>query len=159
MTKEEKQLEKEKFYQRLIPRFQRKGREHGYNLVVHGSVKRDLDMVAIPWEEEASDRDVLVEAIRGMCHGHISIDSPTYKPHGRVSYAIHLHHRDAYLDLSVVPKESEDESDVRDAIRWAGKMTEEHNKEIERILSQRQPLSKRVAHFIDRFLMIGSRDG
>jgi hypothetical protein len=91
-------------------------KDHGYSLAVHGSVHRDLDLVAIPWIEEASDPLDLIramkEATRTVTTGdewdHIRPDcSPTQKPHGRLAYALHVTNSGmygGYLDVSVMPK-------------------------------------------------------
>jgi hypothetical protein len=99
----------------------------GYALSIHGSVSRDLDLVAIPWINEAVDEEVLVKAIIDHTHaclypdllrrnGRLSEDqikqvcsraenvSPQEKPHGRRSWSLHLDFS-AYIDLSVMPKQ------------------------------------------------------
>lgn len=38
-------------------------RKHGYALCIHGSVTRDLDIVAVPWTNEAVDAIVLKDAL------------------------------------------------------------------------------------------------
>lgn len=35
--------------------------KYGYNLVLHGSMKRDLDLVAIPWQENIGSHDEMIE--------------------------------------------------------------------------------------------------
>lgn len=99
-------------------------RQHGYALAVHGSELRDLDLIAVPWVEEASSPAVLAEAIRAMVNGEFTTNDvpknkPTRRPHGRLGWAIMLMGTDAralisktsatktpfhpYLDLSVIP--------------------------------------------------------
>ena len=39
-------------------------RKHGYALAIHGTMTTDLDLVAIPWTDEAADVDTLVAALR-----------------------------------------------------------------------------------------------
>ena len=89
---------------------------HGYGLALHGSLNRDLDIVAIPWVEECSDALTLIRALKeatgGVTTGKDFDDlipdcRPTLKPHGRVSYSIHFTDQGAagpYLDVSVMPK-------------------------------------------------------
>ena len=59
-------------------------REKGYALAVHGSLQNDLDLIAVPWVENAAPREELVEAIRAMCGGllvsEVRVDGR--KPHG-----------------------------------------------------------------------------
>jgi hypothetical protein len=101
-------------YQGLVPL----AREFGYALCLHGSMSRDLDLVAIPWVDDAKDPYSLVTAIRDSVCGHINnewdfekcvIDNdfskrnPAIKPHGRLSWDIQLG-GGLYIDLSVIPK-------------------------------------------------------
>lgn len=83
--------------------------ENGYALALHGSMGRDLDLVAIPWTDEAVAAEELVERIRELVDGFI-VDhpdhpetNPTHKPHGRLAWAIHVG-AGAYIDLSVMPR-------------------------------------------------------
>lgn len=32
------------------------GLQYGYNIVLHGSMNRDLDLIAIPWQEQIGDK-------------------------------------------------------------------------------------------------------
>jgi hypothetical protein len=91
-----------------------KAYELGYALALHGSETRDLDLVAVPWTDEAVAMDVLVpeiaRAVGGMIAGVISGTQATLKPHGRVAWTIIL--KDGppnertglpFIDLSVMP--------------------------------------------------------
>jgi hypothetical protein len=102
-------------YAHLIPI----AREHGYALSLHGSMQRDLDLIAVPWIDEASKPYDLVIAIKTAINGYIhdewdfekcalerdfSRRNPTIKPHGRLTWAIQLG-AGYYIDLSVMPKQ------------------------------------------------------
>lgn len=85
--------------------------EHGYALAVHGSEMRDLDLIAVPWVEECSGAEMLIEAIRAAVGGRIG-DPMTRQAHGRMSWDIHLNNGHTlgnfkpllpYLDISVMP--------------------------------------------------------
>lgn len=82
-------------------------KELGYALMVHGSLARDLDLVAVPWVEEASDPAVLAEAIRAKFDswtGVAKLDETTCdKPHGRMGCLINLGGH-AVIDLSIMPR-------------------------------------------------------
>jgi hypothetical protein len=103
-------------YCAIYPRLLQIAQDHGYALTVHGSVHRDLDLVAIPWVEEASEPLELITAMkeitRTVTHhpdtDHLSPDcAPTIKPHGRVAYSLHVTDRGmygGYFDISVMPK-------------------------------------------------------
>lgn len=106
-------------YTLLIPTLMKAGREVGYAIAVHGSLARDLDLVAIPWTEEAVSAERLVlhlaAAVDGrfrnggrnkadgtweMVHGSV----PAVKPHGRLAWSMHIGHDGLYLDVSVMPR-------------------------------------------------------
>lgn len=90
-------------------------RSHGYALAVHGTLRRDVDVVAVPWTGEACSADELAEHIVayfisvGLCfesgaREHMQ-QSREQKPHGRLGYAIPLKGIPApYLDLSIAPR-------------------------------------------------------
>lgn len=91
----------------------RVAREHGYTLAVHGSLARDIDMVAVPWREGAHDADKLLLDLKGAVMGVFgrarldpSESEPwTEKPHGRRARSIHVYCEGHffYFDISVMP--------------------------------------------------------
>lgn len=109
-------------YATLYPVLAEIAKEHGYALAVHGSMARDLDLVAIPWTEEATDAETLVNAFRArfsMLYLHERMSrsigkeitkcvgrDPTFKPHGRRAWSLYLDDEmPAYCDLSVMPRD------------------------------------------------------
>lgn len=92
-------------------------KEHGYALAVHGTLKRDVDLIAAPWIEAASSPRKLAVAIaravgedgcaESIRDGHTK---PSRRAHGRRAYAIHVYRNSEakdhgwYLDLSVMPR-------------------------------------------------------
>ena len=58
----------------------------GYAVGVHGSLRRDLDLIAVPWVDEHTDADTLARAIHRAACG---LESASYqwgpKPAGRVA--------------------------------------------------------------------------
>lgn len=72
----------------------------GYNLVLHGSLNRDLDLIAIPWTEELGDKDQMVDEFSKILGGTVlmvgrSVENEegyrfSSKPHGRVVYIINI---------------------------------------------------------------------
>ena len=50
-------------YALLVPMLAEAVRALGYALAPHGSLCRDLDLVAIPWTENAADPEAVVDAI------------------------------------------------------------------------------------------------
>jgi hypothetical protein len=108
-------------YERLITPLRAMAKRHGYALAVHGSLARDVDLIAAPWTIEASDAPTLVEALRAeaervsgttafwFCDENADPHdytrrNPQPKPHGRLGWSIHLAGTGTYLDLSVMPR-------------------------------------------------------
>jgi hypothetical protein len=90
------------FYLWTLPGLVEVARSCGYALAVHGSMKRDLDLVAIPWTDRAVSAEQLVEALRSQAGGAVP-NGPTEKPHGRRAWSILLG-GGPYLDVSVMPR-------------------------------------------------------
>lgn len=91
----------------------------GYAIAVHGSLERDLDLVAIPWTDEAEDPLDLVKAVQaeitaqiGECYRSCDVD---HKPHGRLAWWLHFQNAVStcngaypFVDLSVMPRRRAD---------------------------------------------------
>jgi hypothetical protein len=98
-------------YAQILPKIRAKGKELGYAIAVHGTMSRDLDLLAVPWTEEASHHSKLVKAIADAVGGYVignvankgSLDEPTHQPHGRLSWNICWGGK-AFIDLSVMPR-------------------------------------------------------
>lgn len=102
-------------YEQHIDTIRAIAREHGYAIGVHGSLARDIDLIAAPWTDEASDGATLAGAIADAVSGFIDMGSvpgrgpsddykkPEAKPHGRFSWSIHLG-GGPYIDLTVMPR-------------------------------------------------------
>lgn len=75
-------------------------RKHGYALALHGSLSRDMDLIAVPWTDTASDhKKVLKDICDAVGAGGFTVGEE--KPHGRVGYAIDTG-AGGYLDISFV---------------------------------------------------------
>lgn len=101
----------EAFYRSRLPAIRETAKEHGYAIGVHGSLRRDLDLIAAPWREDASGADTLAAAIH---HAACGFTQSKYqweqKPAGRVAVSMPIcwTHRhgvlsDGHIDLSVCP--------------------------------------------------------
>ena len=104
------------FYSCCLAELQKISVSHGYNLLIHGSLQRDMDLVAVPWVDSPSSHyDLLV----AFCE---YLGVPLYKeaedfmysvlPGGRHSYIINLNRggkynnyldEEYYLDISITP--------------------------------------------------------
>lgn len=87
-------------YAALYPLFTRLAREKGYALGLHGSLMRDLDVIAVAWTDQAAEPGELAEHLRAACGGSFTLP-PSNKPHGRIAYVIYFCDG-LYLDLSVI---------------------------------------------------------
>lgn len=93
------------YYAALYPRLREVARQHGYALCIHGTLARDLDVVAVPWVADASTEAELVAALVERTGGAIGCgpEHRTPKPHGRQAWVISLLGGGGYVDLSIMP--------------------------------------------------------
>lgn len=92
-------------YTLFYPLLVKLGQEVGWVFTVHGSMTRDMDVVAAPWHTHAIPEEDLVKEVAKRL-GANPLDPRirrTVKPHGRVAVLIPLGHG-ATLDLSVLPR-------------------------------------------------------
>ena len=92
---------KPSFYATFLHEIKQIALKYGYAIGVHGSMARDLDIIAVPWDETVKDEYRMIieicDAIGGRVRGIEVFD----KPHGRKAYMIPFN--DLYLDISVFP--------------------------------------------------------
>jgi hypothetical protein len=101
-------------YVMLWARMSEAARSCGYALAVHGTMSRDLDVVAIPWTAEAKSGEEVVramaEAVADRAGTDLVIGGPNhYAPHGRTGWSIPYSAEDGfttvgYVDVSVMPR-------------------------------------------------------
>lgn len=65
-------------------------KDMGYNLVVHGSMARDLDLIAIPWVDDPQPEFTMIEALKDYLGGRILSGAGHMLPGGRTNYVINL---------------------------------------------------------------------
>ncbi len=79
--------------------------EHGYNLVLHGSLINDFDLVAIPWANELKPVNDMLAAFCSVIGYSYSNGNPygsiEEKPHGRTAYTVRCG-GNCYMDISVL---------------------------------------------------------
>lgn len=95
----------------VLPAVREAARFHGYAVGVHGSLKRDIDLIAIAWTDQAVPAEDLVQYIRGAIGGVLGnclqIGEHSEKPHGRIAYTLVHPGFVGEIDLSVVgPRKS-----------------------------------------------------
>lgn len=75
----------------------------GYAIARHGSAVRDIDLLAVPWTDEAISPTDLVLKLKAALS--LTMGAYTYdKPHGRASFALWFAEwPDHQIDLSIMP--------------------------------------------------------
>lgn len=103
-----------RLYRLTIDAIRDAARKNGYAVGVHGSLARDIDLIAVPWSEDAVSATELAEAVRAAAAkanplgvAFVSQSDtqpcPRAKPHGRLCWAFQLG-GGPYIDLSVMPR-------------------------------------------------------
>lgn len=77
-------------------------RQHGYALAVHGSLQRDLDLIAIPWVDEPSTPEDVLDAITSVFVMN-RVGGVGKKPHGRMAYTLSIGWGECAIDLQFMP--------------------------------------------------------
>lgn len=103
-------------YRQIFPAIKAVAKKHGYAIGQHGSMIRDMDLIACPWTDDASSPKVLVNAVVEEVKKETGtarcIDYPmannkwpgqVLKPHGRMAFTITMADG-CWIDLSVMPK-------------------------------------------------------
>ena len=101
------------FYETILPKVREAARQCGYAIAVHGSMKRDLDLIAAPWMENHSDEQILCKSVHKAACGLIqeSYEIGSEKPCGRrgIMFPVcWIDYPDAsngsgHIDLSIMP--------------------------------------------------------
>lgn len=93
--------ELKKEYKKIIPIIRQTAREYGYAVGVHGSLKRDLDLIVVPWISKPKSHKKMIKAVQlaiSKCYEKNPV--AIKRPHGRIAYIIHIG-RKAYIDMSI----------------------------------------------------------
>lgn len=87
----------------MYPELAKITRKHGYALAVHGSLARDLDLIAIPWVENAGEpQDIINDILKKYAVNLIG--NPNQKPHGRIAYTLSVGWGNCAIDIQFTPK-------------------------------------------------------
>lgn len=78
-------------------------RKYGYALAVHGSLARDLDLVAIPWVEDAGEPQQIIDEVLAKWAVTL-VGEVGRKPHGRTAYTLSCGWGHCAIDLQFMPK-------------------------------------------------------
>ena len=93
------------FYVVLYPSLKKAALDLGYALAVHGSMASDMDLIAVPWVEDAGSVEELVQAMSD-CLGPTMwsehhLTEKEIRPHNRVTYVLSIY-SDWHIDLSII---------------------------------------------------------
>jgi peptidoglycan/xylan/chitin deacetylase (PgdA/CDA1 family) len=95
------------FYAAIWPDLLHAALDCGWALGLHGSLSNDMDIMAMPWIEEAKPVEELMQALSDCFTGNIFKDGhcvPSYgKPNGRVVYTMSIW-ADFYLDINIIER-------------------------------------------------------
>lgn len=87
-----------------LPDFQKiweTARALGYAVALHGSMKRDCDLVAVPWVENASPWGELVHDLCMALDARV-VGGKELKPNGRIAFILQINGYYKLIDLSIV---------------------------------------------------------
>ncbi len=93
---------------------------YGYNLVLHGSMNRDLDLIAIPWIQELGSVEEMIKEFADKLGGTIMEQTHEQRhcfAHGRLGYVININRGEIefkksdkpfvdpeyFIDISIIP--------------------------------------------------------
>lgn len=95
------------FYAAIWEDLRKSAMDCGWALALHGSLASDLDIMAMPWTEKATEPLTMIHGLlktlgfsQYWIDNQISIDR-TSKPNGRVVYTIPIF-GDYYIDLNTI---------------------------------------------------------
>lgn len=87
----------------LYPKLAEIARAHGYALAVHGSLARDFDLLCVPWVEQPSTPEAVIEAITQNFAVELVGGPPSEKPHGRRAWTLSIGFGECAIDLQFMP--------------------------------------------------------
>ena len=109
----------EAFFRSRLPAIRMAARVCGYAIGVHGSMRRDMDLIAVPWAERFLPKEILAGAI-GVAACGMSQPGDSYvweqKPMGRIATSFAIcwteEHKpgNGHIDLSIVGLPRNDQS-------------------------------------------------
>lgn len=93
----------------ILPPMRNAALDAGYALAVHGSLNRDIDLIAVPWAADCDTKEELVDCLIGAMRGVIKRACKqgewAEKSHGRQAIILlaFCGENSAFIDLSVMP--------------------------------------------------------
>lgn len=96
---------------RIIRPLRERAKALGYAIGVHGSLERDIDLIAVPWGERAHPPEALATSLKQVLSKLYPVELEVApgegapKPHGRLCWSWWIRPW-TYIDLSVFPPTS-----------------------------------------------------
>ncbi len=90
-------------YAAMYPELAEIAKHHGYALAIHGSLRRDYDLIAIPWIEFPSNPGIVIQEFVETFSMNV-IGDGTNKPHGRIAWTLSVDYGECAIDLSFMPR-------------------------------------------------------
>jgi hypothetical protein len=87
--------------------------ENGWAIALHGSLKTDLDIMAMPWEEGCKPSDIFVKALANLFETQFPILKYRVKPHNRISYSLAIFGNFS-LDIQMIGGDSVEDPNLYD---------------------------------------------
>jgi len=91
-------------YCALYPELADLVRKHGYALAIHGTLGRDMDLIAVPWVPLPDEPQTVVDAITSNFAVKEVGGPAEIREHGRLVYTLSLAFGECFIDLSFTPK-------------------------------------------------------
>jgi len=98
------------FYASILPDLKDAALKNGWALGLHGSLANDMDIMAMPWTENASTVETMIKSLSDCFTENPFKDyhenAFTDKPNGRVVYTMSIWD-DWYLDINIIDRNEE----------------------------------------------------
>lgn len=99
-------------YCALYPQLAEICRSHGYAMAVHGSMARDFDTICIPWIENPSEPQAVVdEIVKTFAVWQVTKDKWVKKPHGRIVTTLSIGFGECFIDFGFMPMIKNDDKE------------------------------------------------
>lgn len=129
------------FYMSRLPAIREAAKKHGYAIGLHGSARRDFDLMAMPWRDGCSSRETLAHAVAQAACG-IDLNGEYQwekKPNGRWAVSMCICWTDhseqfngmlsvGHIDLSVIEPPAASHIEQETAEAWQPIETNEAKK-------------------------------
>lgn len=89
----------------IVASIKKAAHQQGYAVAWHGSLVKDIDLLAAPWTDDAVEPSVLVERVCTYAGVWVNPqhEQPVQKPHGRQAWSLHVLGTSVWVDFSVMP--------------------------------------------------------